>query len=255
MILSTHGIVASQIVSSPYAAILSYATAQGYTLPSVGQQVLQNQLLNDLITAGIWDKLDTFAVFATDGSSDFALIDWKRLSQYTAVNSPTFTTNQGFTGNGTDQTINSNVQMNTQLVNYQQNDAFVCVYLFNVVNSGYFFGSEALTGSLQLVNGVSSSRMNSASFIYPSPSYATTEKYRGMRRNALGNFDFISTNNVDNKTLNSDGLNASSVSVLGRTNASGYNASTASMFIMSSYLDDTEFGDLKTSFDTYINAL
>jgi hypothetical protein len=40
---------------------------------------------------GIWSKLDTFSVFATDGDSDFALIDWKRLSDYTAVNSPTFT--------------------------------------------------------------------------------------------------------------------------------------------------------------------
>jgi hypothetical protein len=57
---------------------------------------LQNQLVVDLKDGGIWSKLDTFAVFATDGDSDFALIDWIRLSDYTAFNSPTFTTNQGF---------------------------------------------------------------------------------------------------------------------------------------------------------------
>jgi hypothetical protein len=237
-----------------YQAVLNYATTQGYTLPSAGQQILQNQLVIDLKNAGIWSKLDTFAVFATDGDSDFALIDWKRLSDYTAVNSPTFTTNQGFTGNAIDQTINTNIQMNTQLVQYKRNDAFACIYLFNVVNTNYFFGSQASTGSLQLVNG-GSTRMNSSGFIFPSPSFLTSEKYRGLRRNIIGNFDFITTNNVSNATLNSDGLNASSVSLLGRTNSNGWNASTASMYIMGSYLDNTEFSNLKLAFDTYINAL
>ena len=55
-----------------YQAILDYATTQGYTLPSDSQKTLQNQLLVDLKAAGIWSKLDTFANFATDGSSDFA---------------------------------------------------------------------------------------------------------------------------------------------------------------------------------------
>ena len=71
-----------------YQAILDYATAQGYTLPSDSQKLLQNQLVVDLKASGVWLKLDTFANFATDGSSNFALIDWKRLTQYTAVNSP-----------------------------------------------------------------------------------------------------------------------------------------------------------------------
>jgi hypothetical protein len=84
------------LFDADYQAVLNYGTTQGYTLPSAGQQTLQNQLVVDLKAGGIWSKLDTFAVFATDGDSDFALIDWKRLSDYTAVNSPTFTTNQGF---------------------------------------------------------------------------------------------------------------------------------------------------------------
>src|SRR6056297_1810555 len=81
-----------------YQAILDYATTEGYTLPSAGQQTLQNQLVVDLKTAGVWSKLDAFSVFATDGDSDFALIDWIRLITQTAVNSPTFTTNQGYQG-------------------------------------------------------------------------------------------------------------------------------------------------------------
>lgn len=110
MIRATIGIFSQGGVSvdTDYQAVLDYATTQGYTLPSAGQQALQNQLVVDLKDAGIWSKLDTFGVFATDGDSDFALIDWKRVSDYTAVNSPTFTTNEGFIGNGTSAYIDTN---------------------------------------------------------------------------------------------------------------------------------------------------
>jgi hypothetical protein len=121
-----------------YQAVLDYATTQGYTLPSSGQQTLQNQLLVDLKAGGIWSKLDTFAVFATDGDIDFALIDWKRLSDYTAVNSPTFTSNQGFQGNGTSSYINSNFNPTTQGVNFVLNSASVWTYKYILGTIGSF---------------------------------------------------------------------------------------------------------------------
>ena len=105
-----------------YQAILDYATTNNYTLPSDEQKLLQNQLLIDLKDAGVWDKLDTFANFATNGSSQFALIDWKRLIQYQAVSNPTFTTNEGFTGNGTSSYIDTNFIPSTNGVNYKLND-------------------------------------------------------------------------------------------------------------------------------------
>jgi hypothetical protein len=124
MILATHGIIQSSgAFESEYLAILNYATTQGYTLPSLSQRILQNKLVKDLKAAGVWSKLDTFSVFATDGNSDFALIDWKRLSQYTAVNSPTFTTNGGFAGNGTSSYIDTNFNPSIQGVNYTLNNA------------------------------------------------------------------------------------------------------------------------------------
>jgi hypothetical protein len=132
MILSSHGIIGSSIVQgfdADYQAVLDYATTQGYTLPSASQQAKQNKLLVDLKNAGVWSKLDTFAVFATDGSSDFALIDWKRLSQYTAVNSPTFTSNQGFKGDGSSAYINSNYNPVTSAVNYSLDDASFGYYM------------------------------------------------------------------------------------------------------------------------------
>lgn len=130
--------VTTSNVDPDYQAVLNYATSLGYTLPSAGQQVKQNQLMLDLKAGGIWSKLDTLRVYATDGSSSFALIDWKRLALCTAVNSPTFTTNKGFKGNGTSSYIDTNFNPNTAVgsFNYKLNNAsFGCwVYEDRTVN-------------------------------------------------------------------------------------------------------------------------
>jgi hypothetical protein len=121
-------------VDPDYQAVLDYATLQGYTLPSAGQQALQNQLVVDLKSAGVWSKLDTFAVFATDGDSDFALIDWKRLSLYTAFNSPTFTANQGYAGNGSSAYIDTGFQPSLAS-KMSANSANITIYMNTVTDS------------------------------------------------------------------------------------------------------------------------
>ena len=165
MILATHGFIASSIggVDPDYIAILDYATTQGYTLPSESQQILQNKLVVDLKDAGIWSKLDTFAVFATDGDEDFALIDWKTLTQYTAVNSPTFTTNAGFNGNGTSSYINSNFNPLIDSLYMQTNDASFGMYIntagtitnrghgnFNTANGAGIYLNPNGTGAVRI---------------------------------------------------------------------------------------------------------
>jgi hypothetical protein len=163
MILASHGIIGSSIVQfvpdSDYQAVLDYATTQGYTLPSASQQLLQNQLVVDLKDGGIWSKLDTFAVFATDGNSDFALIDWIRLTDYTAVNSPAFTTNEGFKGNTSSSYINTNYTPSTQGVNYTSSDASYGVFWDkSSATIGYLSGSR--TGADANANYLNSSALN-----------------------------------------------------------------------------------------------
>jgi len=89
---------------SDYQALLTYATNQGYTLPSDDQKKLQNSLVLALKDNDIWGALDLFYVFATDGDVNFASLNWRFPNSYkvTPVNNPTFTANVGFTGNGTD---------------------------------------------------------------------------------------------------------------------------------------------------------
>ena len=116
---------------SDYQAVLDFATSEGYTLPSENQQILQNQLVLDLKSNGIWSDLDAFGVLATDGDSDFALIDWVRLITMTANSSPTFATNLGYTGNGTSSYIDTLFSVSDG-TNYQLSNASFGVYYNNV---------------------------------------------------------------------------------------------------------------------------
>jgi hypothetical protein len=171
-----------------YQAILNYATSQGYTLPSASQQLLQNRLIGDLKSAGVWSKLDTFAMFATNGNSSFALIDWKRLSQYTAVNSPTFTTNQGFNGNALSSYINTNYNAVTNATNYTLNSASVGAYLFENAT-----GDFAYIGALVLPNAFSAlvpnrnsnlTRLNDSGSAFPSTNITETGLICANRTNS-----------------------------------------------------------------------
>ena len=117
------GLFGGSSLDADYQAVLTYAIAQGYTLPSSGQQAKQSQLVTDLKIAGVWNKLDTFAIFATDGNEAFSRICWKRLITMTAINAPTFTTNVGWNGNGTSSYIDPLFNPSTFGGNYSLNNA------------------------------------------------------------------------------------------------------------------------------------
>ena len=137
MILSSHGIIGSSIVQfafdADYQAVLDYATTQGYTLPSASQQILQNQLVVDLKDGGIWSGLDLFYVFATDGDSDFATINWKDTTNFqcTKVNSPGFTTNIGFSTSVSNY-LNTNYNVLNDSTNFELLSNALAYYITDV---------------------------------------------------------------------------------------------------------------------------
>jgi hypothetical protein len=108
-----------------YQAVLDRATALGYQAPQSDQQELQNTLVTSLKSAGVWDKLDLFYVFASDGDSDFATLNWKAPStfQISKVSSPTFTTDVGFSGNGTSSYLDTDYTPSDDGNNYTQDAA------------------------------------------------------------------------------------------------------------------------------------
>jgi hypothetical protein len=117
-------------VDPSYQAVLDYATTQGYTLPSAEVQGYDNQQIVDLKAAGIWNLLDVFYQYATDGNSDFACINWKNPGSFSClkVNSPTFTSLEGFTGNGSTSYLDTQYNFLSSSVNFQRDLASVGAY-------------------------------------------------------------------------------------------------------------------------------
>ena len=113
----------------------SYTNAEAATLvaamSSAPDDTRKGQIdtcIGAIKTAGVWSKLDCLWIRAAH-DSQAALLDWKRLSDSTAVNSPTFTTDRGFTGDGSTSYINTNFTPSTDGVNYIQDSASMGAYL------------------------------------------------------------------------------------------------------------------------------
>jgi hypothetical protein len=183
-----------------YKAILDYATTQGYTLPSASQQLLQEQLIIDLKSAGVWSKLDTFGVFATDGNSDFALIDWIRLSQYTAVNSPTFTSNGGFTGNGTSSYIDTNYNPSTSGVNYTLNDAGRFYWVDNRGTSVRWEGVLTATTNHSRNGNVANMNINAGTSTLSAAVNFAVDEFHSFCRTSITNVELFTNTNQFSRT-------------------------------------------------------
>lgn len=114
-----------------YQAILDYASGAAITLPSEGQQVLQDAFVQELISAGVWSKLDGLWVFATE-SEGFSRINWKSPGNYTLIttnNFPTFTSNVGITQNGSNMSVRALDFFTNNASNYTQGNASVVLHV------------------------------------------------------------------------------------------------------------------------------
>lgn len=184
-----------------YQAILDKGTALGYTLPSASVQAKQNTLLASLKASGVWAKLDVFYVFAQDGGSAFATLNWKNpnANQSTLVSSPTFVSNGGFQGNGTSSYIDTNFNPTTQGIQYTQNNA-----------SRYFFTHAISTGRLD----GNTSGVNSMFF-----GVSASQRINAGSNTAVPVIDFNST------------ANTKSIHRTSSTSITAYNSTTAQVAV------------------------
>lgn len=238
------------IYEAEYKSILDYAITNGYTLPSTAQRLKQNTLLSSLKTAGVWNKLDTFANFATDGSSQFALIDWKRLIQYQAVSNPTFTTNEGFTGNGTSSYINTNFNPSIGTNNYTLNNASRYIYTLNVV--ALFDGIESSVENRIASSGTAQRINQGTGTINSAYAYSTGAGMRSIHRTSSTNVELFSGTTQASRTANSSSV-ANANQLISRS-LNTYSANKVSMYAMGSSMI-SENTDFVNAYNTYLNSL
>jgi hypothetical protein len=131
-----------------YKKILRVATAGGVTVPSHRVQLLQSAYIVKMIEDGTWSLKDVMWVFAHDGAQEFGLINWKdpSIHSLTLVNAPTFTSNVGFAGNGSNKRIDTDWIASTHGVNWTLGECgYEVVTLEDTkVTNSYMLGASQL---------------------------------------------------------------------------------------------------------------
>lgn len=94
---------------------------------SVARKALVNNLIVGLRSDGDLASLDYMLLLCAEDSQG-ALLDVISGVTATAVNSPTFTANQGYAGNGTTSYVNSNFNASTMGVAYTNNSCHLMIY-------------------------------------------------------------------------------------------------------------------------------
>ena len=237
-----------------YQAVLDFATSEGITLPSANQQILQNNVALSLKDKGLWNKKDAFGLFATDGNVDFALICWKRLIKMNAINSPTFTINGGFDGNGSSSYIDTLFKPAIDGVNFLQDDAGVSVNTNTSVEKDYILGtSSTANGSVRIrQKNNPDSQINSDTFTAEGVDFEVTGNIHVDRISSTEVTSRSSDGSVTNSS-NSTGLTSNPIWLL-RITDSYYNGNILSFSARSSFTEQ-EKDDYDTIINTYLNAL
>lgn len=97
------------------------------TPPDATRQALINTTILSLKSKGIWALLDE-CWFLAAATSQAALLGWKRYKNLSAVNSPTFTADRGYAGDGASSYLNTGYVPATNGVQYQQDSASLGSY-------------------------------------------------------------------------------------------------------------------------------
>jgi hypothetical protein len=244
-----------------YQAVLDRASSLGYTAPSAAQQTLQNTLVTDLKTAGVWDKLDVFYVFATDGDSDYATLNWKTPASFqaTKVNSPTFISNEGYQGDGSSSHLDTNFNPKTHSTASSQYSIGAGGYNFQKPTSTYDNiigvdnGSNDLLIATKFTTDQPFFRVNDAGTFRPT--FVTTAGFYGVSRSANNRIDAILPDGTTASSTNagSAGLPNDNLTILSWGSTVRSNAKVSVAY----YGGDltSEHSDFKTAVDTYIAGL
>ncbi len=243
-----------------YQAVLDYATTQGYTAPSAAQQTLQNTLVTDLKTAGVWSKLDAFYLFATDGDSDYATLNFVAPSSFqaTKTNSPTFTANEGFTGDGVSAYLSTNLNASTDTTNYTQNDASFGAYAWNeVAGTGHYpITADDLSTRLRFAASSGGNRINHLSTPSPRGDISTNKTgLIGMNRTSSTAWEGLDESGSINTGYggNSKLLQDRNFVILKFT--SNYSTNKLGVAWIGGSFTSAEWSDYVDAVDTYIAAL
>jgi hypothetical protein len=180
-------------------------------------------------------------------------------SVYTAVNSPTFTINSGFSGNGTSAYINTNFNPSTSGVNYTLNDASRIMFGDFPADSGYPESAGGGTVNLtRSANGNNRQRINqglSNLGTGSSPSNWTgTDLLRAINRTTSTNVEMFADTTQSSGTQTSTSVANFNQLLLAGNGSFSSSSNTFKIYGMGASLV-SENTDLYNALNTYYTSL
>ena len=246
---------------SDYQAVLDKGIANGNTAPT--STTAGNQLMIDLKSSGAFAKADALGVLASGGGSDsgFALIDWKRLINLTAVNSPTFNDTQGFTGNGTSSYISIGYNPSTDAVNWGINDHSFMAFNSNPTADGALISCfDSSNTFCEIANDNPSTRFilfdNSQAGRTPAIPSGEQDGMLEVKRTNASAFQFYRNGNeIPINDVSTTATPNADFRLFTRSNNSSYGNGQSPFFYIGQALTDTERLDLLTAVNTYLASI
>jgi len=115
------------VLDADLQAALTFATAQGYALPSVAQRQLFSRLIGELKTNNWYTLNDRLYLIANNGSKEFGRVNIMNPTLGTmlteSATAPTWLSNVGYTSNGTTSFLGTQYTPSVNGVNYTLNSA------------------------------------------------------------------------------------------------------------------------------------
>lgn len=254
------------VFDTDYQAVLSYASSNTYTEPTFGDKVLQNQLVLDLKSAGIWNKLDILYVFkagatTSDSLRAFSKINWKSPSNYYITENATYSGNyqEDLGWKGTPATdplgffLDTNFNPTLHGTGYTLNDASVSTYVTKEEGTSVWCGIDGAANPLQFRKNSVSVYLNGSSFI-PSPNVPTQGiGLKTMTRSGATDIHIYSSTTYTTKTQASTSLPNASITILNSNTQEGQD--WVGYFTAGAYLTESEISVLDTIMETYMDTV
>ena len=233
-----------------YLRLINYATNRGYTTPTSDQQIYQSQLIQSLKTYGIWDKLDLFYDFASNGDKDFQTLNWKSPLNYRLTpTTSSIMVGRGFKSNGVSSYLDTNFNLLNNGVNYTQNNA--SRYFYKSTADGYIFDGTT-TGDNNFSQGSSINGINSSTGISTPGNITTQPGMKSIHRTS--NTSVTIFENTTSNTVSNTSISTPNTNQLILRARSFYSDAQVSMYALGASLVN-ENSNFVTSYSTYLNNI
>lgn len=252
--------------SAEYQAILDYwVTTLGGSAPTHAISEYFDLMVSTMVENGVWAKTEFFDFFSTHtNTNNEALVNWKNPGTFNpdAVNAPTWTQYQGFTGANTGtKYISSNFipSVNGTLIGKDNICAIIGVGS-DIDESNFDFGSYDGTHALRLVSrrsGVARYSLNNWTANEATQANLNGKGYFMASRNNSANLDTYINLIKTNKVSASSALETREIYICGQNNngsAIGCNRQLR-FALLASYLTETEIINTINTIETCLDNL